>query len=223
MIPKPRISRPDLEHLVAENKRLKSLLSTCPDHKKGYDRFVANHVLLGLVRPQGKHECSINAVAGALNSLFNTSLRRDDVLRLARWDADDVVEGEIGNEEMLLALKNISRLRRWNAHAEIFVPSIPAVRHQTTWERLKEAICDRQSVLILHMKNHYCLIAGYVEEPQSLSDLDKPHYARRRDWLVIAEHSTEWDTPIRLIKWQNVRSGVNSSPLYAILRVSAKP
>ena len=171
------------------------------------DSFIANHILRGLVRPQRKYECSINAVAGAVNSLYERSLDRMDVLMMASWDVDDVVAGNNTNKDVLEAIRQICWQKRLKVNGDVFLRSIPFLHWSSkrTWNEFKRNASDPKTVLIYHANNHYTLIAGYIED-------------EKQSYIVLAEHCPDWD-PIRVISWKALRGQLLRHWGYGILRV----
>lgn len=88
---------------------------------------------------------------------------------------------------------------------------------EQSWELLKSEILSPDSVLVHHADNHYTLIAGYFEEPRNVKSLGRTGYQHRRDWLVVAEHCTDWD-PIRMLTWKNMREQLEADEEYCILK-----
>ncbi len=181
-----------------------------------YDRFINNTILTGLVRPQYTNECSINAVTGALNAITDGQLRREDIYEITGWDSEPVTNGDIGNVEVLRALRKCCKHLNISATVSLFINSIS--RYEKLWTKFKEAVRYENTALIYHADNHYCLIAGYFEEPWNRKCLDTEGYQNRRDWIILADHSSDRN-PIRTITWSDARDELNEYSGYGILRI----
>src|SRR5947209_8414653 len=134
-----------------------------------YDRYINNKILSGLVRPQEENECAVNAVAGAINAVTGKQLRRDDVYKMTDWKMHAVTKGQIGNEQMLDGLRICGHRLGIAITASFFARSLQG--NESHWTAFKHALRRTYSAMIYHTRHHYCLIAGYFEEPWNLTTL----------------------------------------------------
>ena len=176
-----------------------------------YDRFVLNKILIGLLRPQAKNECSITAMATAVNAVFGTHITVNDVLAGAGWSRSFVTGGRVGNQTMITGLQAVCRTHELTAKADVFLNTVK--KHEQSWEDLKEELRNEDTVLIYHTKNHYTLLAGYFEEPMDYSN------TACRNWLIFAEASTWWSKPLRLVKWLDVAKDLRKHNNYMLIRL----
>jgi len=169
-----------------------------------YGRYVSNHILESIIRPQRPNECAINTVTETVNILLNTALNRDDMLTLIEWNIRDVHEGKMGNADVLDAITRIGESKRVKINADVFFRQT----NDRLWMELKHQCLDKQTVLIYHADDHYALIAGFFEDPDCR-------------YIVLAEHSKARD-PIRVISWELLNEQLSVYQGYAVLRVSKK-
>jgi len=177
-----------------------------------YDRYINNNILKGLKRPQRLNECSITALASAMNALYNTDISADDVLRAASFDRKYVTDGNVGNEEMIEVYKNM--------YLKGSAKAIHSLKNNSEdWNFLKALIYEKDNSLILHINCHYNLIAGYFEEPSSYEYLNRKEFNTTNNWLIIADQSTR-NYPIWLLEYEKLVNKIKSNKYYGLIKLS---
>lgn len=172
-----------------------------------HDRFVSNTILNALQRPQRRYECSVNTVAGVVKALTGIDIPREEILKIADWDIDDVVAGNMGNDDVLNAIKQICKKKKLRVITDVFFRIIPMLDN-SLWKDFVQNVRREDTVLIYHANNHYTLVAGFFEDPKCR-------------YIVLADHSSDWD-PIRVISWSALRKQLLMYRGYGILRVKKK-
>ena len=184
-----------------------------------YDRYINNRVLIGMVRPQWENECAINSIAGALNSISNRQLRRGDIYKLTGWDKAAVINGKMDNDDIVGALEKGLHLMGLSGtakfHRRVFADE------ETSWRLFKKSVRKGGNVLIYHAEGHYCLIAGYLEEPLENNHADMKGYRKRRDWIVIADHDYDVE-PIRMLQWADARRECTTDREFGVITLSVR-
>jgi hypothetical protein len=123
---------------------------------------------------------------------------------------------------MVDGLNECARLSELSLKATIFLESVPVGEDaiERTWRRIQSTIRSEQSVLIYHGPNHFTLLAGFYEEPLTFDHHGRYSFADRRDWLVVAEHSTsDGLLPIRLVNWLEIREDVRTHTNHRIIEL----
>ena len=179
-----------------------------------FDRYIDNRILQCLKRPQRKYECSITSLASAANALYKTDLSADDVLIATGWTTEFVTNGNVGNEDMRKAYKKMFP----KGSAKILRTLINNVKD---WSYLKKQIKKNKNALILHIDNHYNLIAGYFEEPISHRFLEKKIFSKTTNSLIMADQSQSRD-PIWLLEYDKLLRKIRASRYYGIIRLSSR-
>lgn len=150
-----------------------------------YERYISNKILNAIIRPQGYNQCSLTCIVEVFNILNDN---RDTQLTIEyltqclgkEWQ-HRMERGQIGNRDMEAVLQKLN---------------IPfQFKHKITWTEIKDYI-KSDIPIIWHRPGHYCLLAGYLEEPLLLSSGKRPlaDYNETGRWLVIADHRVDKQT-----------------------------
>ncbi len=187
-----------------------------------YNRYVANEILEVLHRPQRPNECSITTLTGAVNAVFNKHITPDDVLKFTGWSRGFVLSGKIGNQRMVKGLNKVCEGLGLQGEADVLLSTVPEDEEsaEQEWTYVKACISDPNTALIYHMRNHYTLLAGYFEEPQSRNEEGK--FEGRREWVIIAEASPSWKKPIRLVRWKDIYKDLRKCEGHVIIGLKKK-
>lgn len=158
--------------------------------------------------------CSVSAMASAINKVFRLADTPWDIAETLEWGESWIRAGNVGNDDVIDGLNEY--MAEWSlpGKASVFLDEAPArsteASLETNWRKLKKAIRSDNTALIYHMRKHYTVIAGYYEEAWSHEDLGDHGYRDRRDWVVIAEHSSSWETPVRMMPWLDLRESIRN-------------
>ena len=144
--------------------------------------------------------------------MYKTDKSAEDVLKATDWDIKFVTDGNAGNEDMRKAYKKMFP----KGSAKILRTLINNVKD---WSYLKKQIKKNKNALILHIDNHYNLIAGYFEEPISHRFLEKKIFSKTINWLILADQSQSRN-PIWLLEYTELLKKIRASRYYGIIRLS---
>lgn len=177
-----------------------------------YDRYINNNVLNSILRPQKHNQCSLNCLSEVIWILSNSKqfISPDNLLLALKWDKNKVLGGQIGNIDI------INALTKMNVSCKLI--------QDIKWNDLKQYVKSNIPI-IWHRKGHYCLIAGFIEEPLILSNSQsnksnhlnkdvKVNYEKISKWIVIADHRVNKDTTydkgmLTMILWNNALQETN--------------
>lgn len=193
-----------------------------------YNRFIKSNVLQGVIRPSGRNS-SLTTVTGAINSLFDRYFIPENIENYTEWNKEDYDNLKITNELIIIGLERVCKKLKLKTKAYTYLEKVDTSDEsiENCWRKLKQKISDPDSVLIYHRNNGYCILAGYYEEPRTYDVLKEKRrsYYDRRDWLVIAEHSTETKRegktiklkPIEFLSWQDFQKDLNEIKYHCLI------
>lgn len=161
-----------------------------------HDRYVNNHLLACISRPQHENSCSLTSLTAAFNYLYSDRLGIKTSGELAS-SLEIEAPGEFGNgpgnKTMLKWFDKLCRHYRVKGAGRVYLKGDDVSDER--WENnakvfsgLKEVVQSDDQALIYHQNNHYNLIVGYFEHS---ANPDKAYDtgAELRRWIVLGEHT----------------------------------
>lgn len=178
---------------------------------KKYERYINNDLLSCIQRPQPYNYCSLTCIQEIL-LYFNQYYEYSELLEKINWNHKDIIEGKIGNQKIIEALKKFDLIGIiYNKFKKI------------EWNELKKEIKDGFP-MIYHRKGHYSLVVGYIEEPfiKNNGDIVEINNERNQKWLVLGEHRVKSKTTrelgmIELVSWKEYQNMISMKQNYGLI------
>ncbi|NMD12769.1 MAG: hypothetical protein GYA77_04400 [Candidatus Cloacimonetes bacterium] len=171
-----------------------------------HDRYVNNHLLACVSRPQHENSCSLTSLTAIFNYLYSDHIGIKTSAELAS-NLGIEAPGEFsygpGNMTLLQWFDKLCLYYDVKGTGHIYLKGEDVTDEQwknnaKVFSDLKEVIRSDDQALIYHQNNHYNLIVGYFEHSANPDKAYETGLELRR-WIILGEH-TEYNPIPKIIQ-----------------------